>query len=94
VIADLDADGAEAYAQAERVARKIGSALALPYVLKLAHEGAGETSVEHQCTASIGVALFKDREASQDDLLKRADNAMYQAKAAGCNTVRVYAAAA
>ncbi len=94
VIADLDADRTEAGVQAQMVAEKIRSALALPYVLKISHEGAAETSAKHQCTASIGMALFKDHEASQDDILKWADGAMYQAKAAGCNLIRVCAAAA
>ena len=42
------------------------------------------------CTASIGVALFGKHEASQDDILKWADTAMYQAKEAGCNLIRFY----
>lgn len=46
--------------------------------------------VEHHCTASIGVALFIDHEASQDDLLKWADAAMHQAKDAGRNRTRFY----
>ncbi len=90
MIADLDADRTAARSQAEIVARKIRTALALPYVLEISHEGAGETTVEHQCTASIGMAFFKDHEASQDDILKWADKAMYRAKAAGCNLIRVY----
>jgi GGDEF domain-containing protein len=39
---------------------------------------------------SIGVVLFLDPEASQDDLLKWADTAMYQSKLAGRNAVRFY----
>ena len=36
-----------------------------------------------QTTASIGVAVFHGDEAEVDDLLKRADLAMYEAKTAG-----------
>ena len=40
----------------------------------------------HQASASIGIALFESR-LSVDELLKRADLAMYQAKAAGRDTL-------
>jgi diguanylate cyclase (GGDEF)-like protein/PAS domain S-box-containing protein len=85
---DLDTDKARSHAQAEFVAKKISTALALPYALKIPHEGAADTIIEHQCTASVGVALFKNHEANQDDILKWADAAMYQAKAAGRNLIR------
>ncbi|MBP9149858.1 MAG: EAL domain-containing protein, partial [Rhodoferax sp.] len=39
---------------------------------------------------SIGVALFTDQTESVDELLKRADMAMYQAKTAGRNTLRFF----
>ena len=38
-------------------------------------------------TVSIGVIAFDGGDASLDRLLQRADTALYQAKAAGCNTV-------
>ncbi len=40
-------------------------------------------SVTHQCTASIGIVLFPDGDTGPDDLLMRADLAMYQAKQVG-----------
>jgi len=46
-----------------------------------------ETTVLHHCSASIGVALFIDHQASQEDILKCADLAMYQAKKEGRNTI-------
>jgi diguanylate cyclase (GGDEF)-like protein/PAS domain S-box-containing protein len=90
MVVDLDADKARSRAQAEIVAGKIRTALALPYVLDIKHEGAAETTAEYQCTASIGIALFKNQEASQDDILKWADAAMYRAKEAGCNLIRFF----
>jgi predicted signal transduction protein with EAL and GGDEF domain len=39
-------------------------------------------------TTSIGITLFYGQDVSIDDLLKRADLAMYQAKAAGRNAMR------
>lgn len=88
MISELDADKTESTAQAGIIAEKIRVALAKPYVLKVRHQGKADTTVEHQCTASIGVALFSKHEASRDDILKRADTAMYQAKEAGCNLIR------
>lgn len=90
LIGDLDADNAESRSQAVILAEKIRAALAMPYVLKIQHGGSAETTVEHQCTASIGVALFSRHEASQDNILRRADTAMYRAKQAGCNLIRFY----
>ncbi|MCS3903610.1 diguanylate cyclase (GGDEF)-like protein/PAS domain S-box-containing protein [Methylohalomonas lacus] len=45
---------------------------------------------EYYSTPSIGITLFDGRHESVDDLLKRADIAMYQAKAAGRNTIRFF----
>ena len=47
---------------------------------------------EHVCasTPSIGVTLFKGHEATPDQLLRRADQAMYKAKSAGRNRLEFY----
>ena len=90
VIGELCFDKSESTAQARIVAEKIRDALAKPYVITVQHEASTETTVEHQCTVSIGVALFMKDEANQDDLLKFADTAMYQAKQAGRNLIRFY----
>ncbi|MEN3367639.1 MAG: hypothetical protein V7606_4913 [Burkholderiales bacterium] len=45
---------------------------------------------EHHSTPSIGVTLFNRQTRDVDELLKRADLAMYQAKAAGRNTIRFF----
>jgi diguanylate cyclase (GGDEF)-like protein/PAS domain S-box-containing protein len=89
LLSDLDADRDVSAAQASRVAEKIRAILSAPYVLPVNHEGRAEAHVEHRCTVSIGAVLFIDNESSQDDILKRADVAMYQAKEAGRNTVRI-----
>ena len=71
----------EVIAQIETVATKLIQVLAEPYVL----QGRSHTS-----TASIGIALFSEALGTVDELLKRADLAMYQAKAAGRNTLRFF----
>jgi diguanylate cyclase (GGDEF)-like protein/PAS domain S-box-containing protein len=94
MISELDVDRAESVAQADHIAEKIRSALSEPYLLTLKHEGEADLAIEHHCTVSIGVTLFIDHEASQDDILKWADKAMYQAKNAGRNAIRFYDAKA
>lgn len=89
LIGDLDADKARSSAQAGIVAEKIRAALEIPYMLKKQREGTAETTVEHQCTASIGLALFGKHETSQDTILSWADTAMYRAKRAGGNLIQV-----
>ncbi len=45
---------------------------------------------EHNSSASIGITLFGAHQTSSDELMKRADIAMYQAKSAGRNTLRFF----
>ncbi len=71
----------DAAGQAETIGRKILGALNAPYDL------AGK---RHQSTSSIGVTLFEDHRHTIDELMKRADLAMYNAKTAGRNTLRFF----
>jgi diguanylate cyclase (GGDEF)-like protein/PAS domain S-box-containing protein len=86
LLGELDVDKTESIAQAGTVAEKIRSVLAEVYRLKT-HD---TNMLEYHCTSSIGVTLFRDHESSQTKILKWADMAMYQAKAAGRNVVRFY----
>lgn len=90
MISELDVDEAESIAQARAIGEKIRVALAEPYRLIANQAGRPETTIEHHCTVSIGVALFVDHHASQEDILKSADTAMYQAKGAGRNAIAVF----
>ena len=89
MLCDLSPDRDESAAQAMIVARRIHTALAAPYLLTR-HDDNTAAAVEHHCTASIGVALFVGQESSQNDIIKWADTAMYQAKAAGRNSIRFH----
>ncbi len=90
MLVELDADKDQSTEQAATVAEKIRASLAAPYLLTVAQTGEEDKSVEHHCSASIGVVLFFNHEASQNDLMKWADAAMYQAKDAGRNVVQFY----
>ena len=90
VLGELNADAKESARQAAEVAEKIRVNLATPYRVILTEGSLAGCAVEHLCSASIGVVLFLSHEASQADLLKWADSAMYQAKRAGRNAIRFY----
>ena len=71
----------EAAAQSKRIGETILNLLNQPYPL---------ANREYHSTPSIGVTLFSDQQHSVDELLKRADLAMYKAKEAGRNTLRFF----
>lgn len=90
VLAQLDIDKNISKQQAEMLAEKIRTELAKTYALELKGENGKVFIIEHHCTASIGVTLFIDERSFINDILKNADDAMYQAKNAGRNRVCFY----
>jgi diguanylate cyclase (GGDEF)-like protein len=88
VLGELDREQAQSLQRTQVIAERIRHDLGAPYPLTIARDGQADTAIEHRCTASIGMTLFKGHEVSADDLLARADSAMYGAKAAGRNRVQ------
>lgn len=76
--------------EALATAEKIRLSLAEPYLLKVNAGKEGESTVVHRCTASVGLVLFVGTEASYEEIIKWADDAMYRAKDTGRNQVKVY----
>jgi diguanylate cyclase (GGDEF)-like protein/PAS domain S-box-containing protein len=76
----LSAAPEKAAAQAKVVGEKIHRTLNKPYWLG---------DFEHHSTCSIGISMF-DSHGSAEELLKHADTAMYEAKAAGRNALRFF----
>lgn len=81
MLKDLSGSPAEAAMQAKAIGEKMLAVLSQPYLM--------DDRVHHS-TSSIGATLFADCENSVEELLKQADIAMYQAKAAGRNALRFF----
>lgn len=73
--------GPAAAGAALEIARKVLLAFDAPFIIE---------GTQHHSTTSIGVAVFGRERTSVADILKRADLAMYQAKAAGRNGVVLF----
>lgn len=81
LLLDLNLDEAQAALLAESVGEKI---------LQAIHQHLVLDKQLHHPSASMGLCLFTGQNASIDDLLKRADISMYQAKSSGRNALRFY----
>ena len=87
MLSELSDNHAQSIEQARGVAEKIRSSLATPYLLAVTHDDKTHATIEHHCSASIGLVVFSNHQTSPHDVLKQADAAMYRAKAAGRNAV-------
>lgn len=81
VLESLGTDEDEAAAHAGLVANKLLAALGQPYRI----DGKSVT-----CTPSLGIEMLRQDQDDLEALIKQADAAMYQAKAAGRNRVRFF----
>ncbi len=81
MLEDLSGNAMEAATQAESVGRKLSQSLNESYDIR---------PLSFHSTPSIGITLFGAQHENIEEPIKRADLAMYQAKAAGRNTIRFY----
>ena len=81
MISGLSLEPGVALDQLKTVAGKLLQSLGQTYCLQ---------GHSHTSTASIGIALFSETQGTVEELLKRADLAMYQAKSAGRNALRFF----
>ncbi|WP_124951821.1 sensor domain-containing protein [Sulfuriferula thiophila] len=84
VLEALGSDIDDATANARLLTQMMHATLSEPYALN-----------EQLCniSSSIGIALFRDRQDTPDNLLRYAETAMHQAKTSGRNTIHFYDAA-
>lgn len=89
ILSGLEAGG-DGLMQTQAVARKIQQTLNVSYELSSRTDDGVVTQHQHQCSPSIGICIFGGQRISVEELLKRADTAMYQAKRAGRNSICFY----
>ena len=77
ILEEIGDNTQQAISRCQQVGERLLEVLCQPYFID---------GFEHNTTASIGITLFDGQPEKSDELLKRADIAMYQAKAAGRNT--------
>jgi diguanylate cyclase (GGDEF)-like protein/PAS domain S-box-containing protein len=88
LLSKLTENSTESITQADILSKKIRASLSRPYFLKLQlDEDKQPVTIEHHCTASIGVAVFSGVDTTAEEALKWADMAMYQAKENGRNLI-------
>lgn len=81
LLEDLSDQVIEAAEQAQSVGEKVLLSQQQPYTI---------ATHQHHSSCSIGAVVFGDHHQSVDELLKQADLAMYDAKAAGRNALRFF----
>ncbi|WP_322997303.1 EAL domain-containing protein [Castellaniella sp.] len=81
VLTDLAEQIEDAAREVESIGQQILNLLRTPYQLQ---------NTYYHSSVSVGACLFRGRGEKVDELLRRADLAMYQAKSAGRNTLRFY----
>lgn len=82
LLEDAGANAELATRHARAVAEKILQALQVPFMV-----GDASAPLSYQGSASLGVAILEDGQASSEACLKRADAAMYLAKSGGRNRI-------
>lgn len=81
IAGDLGVEPPKAMRRAQRIAENIRGAIAEPYDI-----GGHECF----CAASVGITIFRDQDDSVDELLRRAEVAMFEAKSSGRNAIRTF----
>ena len=90
MLTNLDPDLMLASTQASGVAETMRERVRQPYPLSTsaaANVDGQPGSLTYRCSASIGVTLFGDQAENVDDIMRRADAAMYQSKRSGRDAV-------
>lgn len=87
MLTNLDPDMLLASTQASGVAETVRELVRQPYELMSSDETGAARGLTYTCSASIGVTLFGEADETADDIMRRADAAMYQSKRGGRDAV-------
>lgn len=88
IVNELDKDEKSSMNKVNILAKKILSSLSATYTFHISNNKVSK--IEHNCSASIGIYLFKADKEDQETLLQKADKAMYEAKETGRNKICFY----
>lgn len=81
IVEDLGKDLDAATISAQQIATKILKEINRPFILN---------DYKHFCTPSIGLCMYAGENINGDEVLKRADTAMYEVKQSGRNNLKFY----
>ncbi len=91
LLGQLDCRPDDAADVVSAISQKLLATVSAPYALTPSGSKADVGVVTHRCTVSMGVSMFTKDTADMDELLQRADAAMYRVKRGGGNRVEVAA---
>ena len=74
---------------AKQVAEKVRIAIDAPYHMEYKDDSGEARRITHRCSVSVGVVLFSGHDYSEHQLIGFADQAMYAAKQAGRDCIRI-----
>jgi diguanylate cyclase (GGDEF)-like protein len=81
IVDDLAPEAEQAALQAQEIAERIQAAIRQPMHL---------AGLDYQCTACVGISLFRNGCATVDELMMQADASMYQVKRLGRNRIHFF----
>ena len=90
ILDEFDKDKDKSKENILKVVEKIRLNLAEAYKFNIINESNENIDIEHHCTASIGICMFKGEQESPINIFKCADSVMYEAKELGRNRIKFY----
>lgn len=88
LLTELEGNEAQIRTQIAAIAEKIRLEVSRPYLLHMSQTNDPENAIVHQCSASIGVIVFDSQDLDPEEIIKKADASMYQAKRLGRNQIQ------
>ncbi len=92
ILSELAEDQTKAGMEVKKIAEKLCKSLSMTnYLVDLTKKmGKSSETIKDRTSVSIGITLFQDGRASQEQLISEADTAMYQAKRSGGNQFKLH----